>query len=132
MERRMPRPTPFPITLCLSVLLATGAPAAAQTSPARGPIAAAAPAPTDDAPLADYLALLQHIAPAAEVGTRTYLAALRLRCGRSLDLAALRRALADDGGDPALMGLIRAEAMQDRAARQRLVAQLPCPGLERP
>ncbi len=108
----------------------------AQTSPARGPlatIAAPAPsAPSEAHQLSDYLGLLQQIAPAAEGGARTYLAAIRLRCGRSLDIAELRRAMAQDGGDPVLMGLIRATATQDHAARQHWVAQVACARQGRP
>jgi hypothetical protein len=101
----------------------TAGTASAQTSPAFGPL----PDSTLDMPLADYLGLLRQIAPAAESGARTYLAAVRLRCGRTLTTADLRQAVADSEGNPALMGLIRAAHQQDTAARNRLVAQLPCP-----
>lgn len=105
--------------------------ASAQTSPARGPLSSANSAPKtaaggDEMPLADYLGLLRQIAPAAENGARTYLAAARLRCGRELNTAELRLAMTQDGGDPILMGLIRAAQAQDRAARQQLVARVPC------
>ncbi|MCU7370047.1 hypothetical protein PEC18_03980 [Paucibacter sp. O1-1] len=80
----------------------------------------------DDIPLADYLGLLQQIAPAAAEGARTYLAASRLRCGRDLNTAELRRAMAHEGGDPVLMGLIRAAHLNDRAVRQQLVTQVQC------
>lgn len=102
--------------------------ALAQTSPAFGPLSAA---PSQDAsgdmPLADYLGLLKQIAPAAESGARTYLAAMQLRCGRSLNTAELRQAVSEGEGNPALMGLIRAAHQKDTAARDRLVAQFPCP-----
>jgi hypothetical protein len=78
-------------------------------------------------PLADYLGLLKQIAPAAESGARTYLGALQLRCGRTLTTAELRQAVSEGEGNPALMGLIRAAYQKDAAARDRLVAQLPCP-----
>lgn len=114
-------------------LLAGARPAPAQTSPARGPLLPLeASASSDDRQLADYLGLLQQISPAAEGGARTYLAALHLRCGRLLDTAALRRAIAQDGGDPVLIGLIRAAATQDQAERQRWVAQLTCAQQGRP
>ncbi|CAM3346076.1 hypothetical protein [Paracidovorax anthurii] len=121
------------LALAVCALAAAHAPLLAQTSPARGPLApagAAAPAgtaPGDSMPLADYLGLLRQIAPAAEDGARTYLAAARLRCGRELNTAELRLAMAQDGGDPVLMGLIRAAHQQDRGARQQLVAQVRCP-----
>jgi hypothetical protein len=76
--------------------------------------------------LADYLSLLEQVSPAAEQAARTYIAAVRLRCGLALDVTALRHALARDGGDPLLMGLIRAAATQDDATRFRLVAQMDC------
>ncbi|ABM41725.1 conserved hypothetical protein [Acidovorax sp. JS42] len=113
--------------LLLGHALAAGV-AQAQTSPAFGPLSAT---PSQDAsgdmPLADYLGLLKQIAPSAESGSRTYLAALRLRCGRILTTAELRQAVSEGEGNPALMGLIRAAHQKDTAARDRLVAQLPCP-----
>lgn len=115
-----------------ALMVALSAPAMAQTSPAHGPLPASPTPPQavafgDDMPLADYLGLLRQIAPAAEEGARTYLAAARLRCGRELNTAELRRAMAQDGGDPVLMGLIRASHSKDRGARQQLVAQVRCP-----
>ncbi|EER58746.1 conserved hypothetical protein [Acidovorax delafieldii 2AN] len=111
----------------LGQVLTTGT-ALAQTSPAFGPLSAA---PGQDAPgdmpLADYLGLLKQIAPSAESGARTYLAAVQLRCGRSLTTTDLRQAISEGEGHPALMGLIRAAHQKDTAARDRLVAQLPCP-----
>lgn len=108
----------------LATLIALGAvmTAHAQTSPVRGPITGA-----NDMPLSDYLGLLQQIAPAAAEGSRVYLAAYRLQCGRTLGTAELRQAIAKEGGDPILMGLIRATQEQDMAARARLVRQIRCP-----
>jgi hypothetical protein len=84
--------------------------------------------PSDNVPLADYLALLRQIAPAAEAGARDYLAAFARRCGRTLTPAELRRAMADGDGDPALMGLIRANNLGDTAGREQLAGQIRCPG----
>lgn len=84
--------------------------------------------PSDNVPLADYLALLREIAPAAEAGARDYLAAFARRCGRALTPAELRRAMADGDGDPALMGLIRANHLGDTAGREQLAGQIRCPG----
>lgn len=96
--------------------------AQAQTSPAQGPIS------TDgDMPMSDFLALLQQIAPAAADGAKAYLGAYRLQCGRTLSTAELRHALAREGGDPVLMGLIRASQQQDTATRNQLVRQIRCP-----
>lgn len=98
----------------------------AQTSPAHGPLPASAP-DGDDMPLADYLALLRRIAPAAEEGAQDYLAAFAQRCGRPLTTTALRRAMAEGEGDPVLMGLIRARHLEDAAAREQLAGQIRCP-----
>ena len=84
--------------------------------------------PSDNVPLADYLALLRQIAPAAEAGARDYLAAFARRCGRPLTPAELRRAMADGDGDPALMALIRANHLGDTAGREQLAGQIRCPG----
>ena len=84
--------------------------------------------PSDNVPLADYLALLRQIAPAAEAGARDYLAAFARRCGRTLTPAELRRAMADGDGDPALMALIRANHLGDTVGRKQLVGQIRCPG----
>ena len=113
------------VAVALLAALPLGA-AWAQTSPARGPLAPS-PAAADDIPLADYLALLGQIAPAAEAGARAYLAAVARRCGRPLRVEELRRALAQGDGDPALMGLIRAHHLQDAAAQAHWSAQVPCP-----
>jgi hypothetical protein len=99
----------------------------AQTSPAFGPLpAASGQAAAEDIPMADYLALLRQIAPAAEDGARTYLAATRLRCGREPSTGELRRAMSEGDGDPTLIGLIRAAQARDAAARARLLAQFSC------
>ncbi|MFP5472924.1 MAG: hypothetical protein ACLGJD_04735 [Gammaproteobacteria bacterium] len=117
----------FLAALLLSHVLVAGT-ALAQTSPAFGPLSAP---PSQDAsgdmPLADYLGLLKQIAPAAESGARTYVAAMQLRCGRALTTAELRQAVSEGEGNPALMGLIRAAHQKDTAARDRLISQLPCP-----
>ena len=84
--------------------------------------------PSDHVPLADYLALLRQIAPAAEAGARDYLAAFARRCGRPLTPAELRRAMADGDGDPALMALIRANHLGDSTGREQLAGQIRCPG----
>ncbi|MCV2219848.1 hypothetical protein [Thauera sp. Sel9] len=94
----------------------------AQTSPAHGPIRTG-----DDMPMLDFLALLHQIAPAAAEGAKIYLGAVHLRCGRTLNTLELRQALAHDGGEPVLMGLIRASQQQDAAARVQLVRQIHCP-----
>ena len=84
--------------------------------------------PSDNVPLADYLALLRQIAPAAEAGARDYIAAFARRCGRPLTPAELRRAMADGDGDPALMALIRANHLGDTTGREQLAGQIRCPG----
>ena len=117
----------FTVTHGLVAALATlgGSAALAQTSPARGALQG-----TDDVPLADYLGLLQQIAPAAEEGANAYLLAFKQRCGRVMRTAELRRAMAQGEGDPALMGLIRASHLHDAAARDQWIKKLRCPGKE--
>lgn len=109
-------------------------PVLAQTSPAHGPLLAApgAPAaPADsaslDVPMADYLALLAQIAPAAHDGAQTYLSAVRQRCSRSLTTLELRRAMSDGAGDPVLMAMIRASHLRDRRALEASSLQVVCP-----
>ncbi len=130
----------------LAIILASGA-AHGQTSPAHGPLPKkvegnASPAvreggsttlarsPEDSVvdaiPLADYLALLGKIAPAAETGARSYMVAFQLRCGRPLSTDELRSAVSRDSGDPVLMGFIRAAQVQDITVRQRLAERINC------
>ena len=114
------------IPLLWLVLGAAGALAAdLATAPGMAPDAAAEAA---DMPMADYLALLGQIAPAAEDGAKTYLAAFAQRCGRPLNTSELRRAISQGSGDPVLMGLIRASQLRSVAARDQFVLQLRCPG----
>jgi len=110
-----------PLLVAASLLILGSANVQAQTSPARGPLAASA-----DMPMEDYLGLLRQIAPAAEMGARQYLATVRLRCGRALATQELRLALGQDGGNPQLMALIRASQMQDEAARMQAIGQIRC------
>ncbi|MBK8320919.1 MAG: hypothetical protein IPL05_21170 [Betaproteobacteria bacterium] len=119
----MPRPL---FTLGLFGLLANSS--AWAQSPLVGTPVTQGTQPSDNVPLADYLALLRQIAPAAEAGARDYLAAFARRCGRPLTPAELRRAMADGDGDPALMGLIRANHLGDTAGREQLAGQIRCPG----
>lgn len=135
-------------SITVLVVSSGGHAALGQTSPAHGPlpkqVAGNAPAVihsgssgvlagthedsvVDDIPLADYLALLGKIAPAAETGARSYMAAFQLRCGRALTSDELRRAISQDSGDPVLMGFIRAAQVQDITARQRLAERIRCP-----
>ncbi|MCL1961829.1 MAG: hypothetical protein FWG56_08690 [Desulfovibrionaceae bacterium] len=107
--------------LAASASLLATVPLQAQTSPAHGPIAADA-----EMPMADFLALLRQIAPAVEQGAKVYLGAYQLQCGRALGAAELRHALAREGGDPVLLGLIRAAQQQDSAARLHLIPQIQC------
>ena len=85
--------------------LAMALPAPAQTP--------SEPAVTGDVPMADYLALLQQISPAAHQGAQAYLQAHERRCRRSLSSRELRQAMAEGDGDPLLMAMIRASHVQD-------------------
>jgi hypothetical protein len=113
----------LPLTLALiaALTLIAHSSTQAQTSPARGSLQS-----TNDMPLADYLGLLQQIAPAAEEGTKTYLSAFHQRCGRTLSTVELRRAMTQGEGDPVLMGLIRASHLKDATARDQWIRQLRC------
>lgn len=98
----------------------------AQTSPARGPAAERTDPAAADIPLADYLGLLEQIAPAARDGAQAYLQAFRQRCGRALAAEELRRAVAEHDGDAVLMQMIRASYLGDTEALARLSTQVPC------
>jgi hypothetical protein len=93
-------------------------PALAQTS--------SEPAVTGDVPIADYLALLQQISPAAHQGAQAYLQAHERRCRRSLSSRELRKAMAEGDGDPLLMAMIRASHLQDGPGLTRLGEQVSC------
>ncbi len=129
----MPRPL---VTLALFGLLASSsawaqpplAGAALPSPPGSPPAVQGTQLSDNNMPLADYLALLRQIAPAAEAGARDYLAAFERRCGRALTPAELRRAMADGDGDPVLMALIRANHLGDTAGREQLAGQIRCPG----
>ena len=98
--------------------IATAWPALAQTS--------SEPAVTGDVPMADYLALLQQISPAANQGAQAYLQAHERRCRRSLSSRELRQAMAEGAGDPLLMAMIRASHLQDGQGLARLGEQVSC------
>ena len=84
------------------------------------------PAVTGDVPMADYLALLQQIAPAAHQGAQAYLQAHERRCRRSLSSRELRQAMAEGDGDPLLMAMIRASHLKDWPGLTRLREQVSC------
>lgn len=120
---RLIRFTLLVVIAVLAALVALGAVATAhaQTSPAQGSIRSGS-----DMPMADFLGLLQQIAPAAAEGAKVYLGAYRLQCGRMLTTTELRQAIANEGGDPVLMGLIRAAQAQNTEQRAQLVRQIRC------
>jgi hypothetical protein len=84
------------------------------------------PAVMGDVPMADYLALLQQISPAAHQGAQVYLRAHERRCRRSLSSRELRQAIAEGDGDPLLMAMIRASHLQDGPGLARLGEQVTC------
>jgi hypothetical protein len=121
--RSQTSPVPLATSLIVALLaLPAAVTTSAQTSPARGPIPVAA-----QMPMEDYLGLLRQIAPAAEMGARQYLAAIRLKCSRNLGSSELRLALSKDSGDPQLLELIRASHLRDEAGRERAMRQIRCP-----
>ncbi|MCD9026713.1 hypothetical protein LDO26_00600 [Luteimonas sp. BDR2-5] len=118
--------------LLLLVLVSLAGAAHTQTSPARGLAAERSDTAAADIPLADYLGLLEQIAPAARDGAQAYLQAFRQRCGRAITADELRRAVAEQDGDPVLMQMIRASYLGDAEAIARLSAQVPCGQSTRP
>lgn len=114
------RASPVGAMLVAAALLAPAPPTSAQTAPH--------PAVTGDMPMADYLALLAQISPAAHQGARTYLQAHARRCRRSLSSRELRQAMAEGDGDPLLMAMIRASHLQDGPGLARLAGQIACTG----
>lgn len=85
-----------------------------------------ASSPSSDIPLADYLALLEQIAPAARSGAEAYLQGFQQRCRRSLTSAELRRAMSEGSGDPVLMGMIRASELRDANTVADLARRIDC------
>ncbi|MBX3642074.1 MAG: hypothetical protein KF720_03275 [Rubrivivax sp.] len=81
---------------------------------------------THDIPMPDYLGLLNQISPAAQRGAQAYLLAFEQRCGRPLRTAQLRQAMADGGGDPVLMAMIRASHLRDTSALGPLGQRIRC------
>jgi hypothetical protein len=102
------------------MVLTAALPALAQT--------ALEPTVTGDVPMADYLALLHQISPAAHQGALAYLQAHERRCRRSLSSRELRQAMAEGDGDPLLMAMIRASHLQDGPGLARLGEQVSCTG----
>lgn len=82
--------------------------------------------PSSDIPMADYLALLAQIAPAAREGAEAYLQAFEQRCSRPLSPARLRRAMSEGNGDPVLMGMIRASQLRDANTVAELARRIDC------
>lgn len=85
-----------------------------------------ASSPSSDIPMADYLALLAQIAPAAREGAEAYLQAFEQRCRRPLSPAQLRRAMSEGSGDPVLMGMIRASQLRDAKTVAELARRIDC------
>lgn len=79
-------------------------------------------------PMGDYLGLLEQLAPAARLGAEAYLAAHLRHCGRALTNGELRHAMSKHGGEPVLMGMIRASQLQDTKAISALTPRVPCRG----
>lgn len=82
----------------------------------------------DDVPLDEYMRALRQIGPAAAEGASRFMRAYQGKCGRSLRTVELRAAVAQDGGDPVLMQMIRAAYDQDQLGIQRLEGLVDCHG----
>lgn len=81
---------------------------------------------TDDVEMADYMQALSRLSPAATEGAAAFMQAFLARCGRPLRTLELRRAVAEDAGDPVLMQMIRAAYERDAAAAHGLASQVDC------
>jgi hypothetical protein len=99
---------------------------AAAVGAGAGMAKAGAEAITDDMPMPDYLGLLAQISPAAQRGAQAYLLAFEQRCGRPLQTAQLRQAMAEGDGDPVLMAMIRASHLRDTSALGPLGQRIRC------
>ena len=80
----------------------------------------------DDVPLDEYLRMLEVIAPAARGGAEAYMAAFQRKCGRPLKTIELRRAVADQQGDPVLIQMIQATHYRNPDALKQLDAMVSC------
>lgn len=109
------------VRLLLIALFAAHLIAQAQESPSSSGAA--------DIPMANYLALLAQIAPAARDGAEAYLQAVQRQCRINLSSAQLRRAMSEGEGDPVLMGMIRASQLRDAKAIVELGQRMDCRGL---
>ncbi len=79
-----------------------------------------------DVPMAEYLALLNSVMPAARDGAEAYRGAFERRCGRAMKTVELRKAMSEGNGDPVLMGMIRASHYRDKATLVSLEASVRC------
>ena len=100
--------------------------AAAVAAPPAALATEAGDMPMADMPMADYLALLDRIAPAARNGAQAYLWAHQQRCGRPLQTAELRRAMSEGAGDAVLMAMIRASHLGDTTMLGQLGQRISC------
>lgn len=87
---------------------------------------ASAQAERDDAAMAEYLGLLDQIAPPAREGAEAFMAAFRRKCGRDLRSSELRRAVADGNGNPVLMQMMRAKHDRNESELARLAGLVEC------
>ena len=107
------------LTRLIAMTLGASIVASAQAQGTPAPAAA-------DTSMADYLGLLEQIAPAAREGAEAYLRAHRVSCSRALTTAELRRAFSHGDGDPVLMAMIRASRLRDAKATAGLARILSC------
>jgi hypothetical protein len=84
-------------------------------------------APQDvEMPMAEYLALLGQIAPAAQDGAIAYTLAYERKCKTPLSSTQLRRAISDGSGDPLLWQMMRAAHARDSTTLAQLGPQIQC------
>lgn len=73
-----------------------------------------------------YLAGLAQIAPPARLAADHYLRGFAARCGRPITVLELRRAFSEGNGEPVLMRMVHAAALEDQNALRALSATVPC------
>lgn len=73
-----------------------------------------------------FLVGLAQIAPPARIAADHYLQGFATRCGRPLTVLELRHAFSDGNGEPVLMRMVHAAALEDSNMLRSLAATVPC------
>lgn len=75
-----------------------------------------------------FLVGLAQIAPPARIAADYYRQGFAARCGRPLTVLELRHAFSDGNGEPVLMRMVHAAALEDGKALRELAATIACHG----